>query len=410
MVGAVVRALQDSGRLENTIVIYTSDNGFSQGEHRRPHGKRLVYEETIRVPLVIRGPGIPKGVVRTQLVNNVDLPATVVDAAGIRAGRTLDGRSLLPLMNDEAIPWRSALLVQGTDSPFPGGAWQSRYAAVRTTDYLFADHVATQEYEFYDLRNDPYQLVNASDDPSYAAATVALGNALGSLRSCVGSSCWFAGSLGGPTCTMTAARNIITAGETTQLVWSSTHALAVLDHEGHSVAASGSMDVSPAQTTSYVYRFMNSAGSNTCRQTISVSASGLTGSGLSVEKRDVLARAIGYTGAFGDGLYMAWLSEGRRASVWSTLTSRLLANPGDSEPDVYTLFPSLGPNYALACGTKSRRDRIAHELGFTGMFGVIDAQGVRITEGEFPEWRDADPLRRSVFDAACARPNTLAAQ
>jgi arylsulfatase A-like enzyme len=410
MVGAVVRALQDSGRLENTIIVYTSDNGFSQGEHRRPEGKRIVYEESIRVPLVIRGPGMPKGVVRTQLVNNVDLPATIVDAAGVTAGRALDGRSLLPLMNDEAIPWRSALLVQGTDSPVPGGAWQSRYAAVRTADYLFADHVATKEDEFYDLRNDPYQLMNASDDPSYAAVTVALRNALGNLRSCVGSSCWFAGSLGAPTCTMTADRNIVTTGQVARLAWSSTHAVTVLDQDGRSIAASGSVTVSPAQTTSYVYRFMNSAGSTTCRQTISVSASGLTGSGLSVENRNVLARALGYTGEFGDGIYMAWLSEGSRASVWNTLTSRLLANPGDSEQEIYTLFPSLGPNNPLACGTKSKRDRIAHELGFAGMFGVIDSQGVRVTDGEFTAWRDADLVRRSVFDAACTRPSKLAAQ
>ena len=121
----------------------------------------------------------------------------------------------------------------------------------------------------------------------------------------------------------------------------------------------------------------------------------------------MLAKALGYTGEFGDGAYMAWLSEGYRASVWDTLTARLLANAGDSEQEIYALFPSLDPNHPLACGTKSKRDRIAHELGFAGMFGVIDAQGVRVTDGEFPAWRDADPARRSVFDAACARPGKL---
>ena len=403
MVGTVLRALQESGRLENTIVVYTSDNGFSQGEHRRPEGKRLVYEESIRVPLVIRGPGIPKGVVRTQLVNNVDLPATIVDAAGITAGRAFDGRSLLPLLSDGTIPWRSALLVQGTDALLPGVAWESRYDAVRTADYLFADHVTTKEGEFYDLRNDPYQLRNGSADPSYATVTASLGNVLGALRSCAGSSCWFTGSLVTPTCTMTADRNIITAGETAWLAWSSTHASTVLDQDGRSIAASGSVAVAPAQTTTYLYRFTNSAGSATCRQTISVSATGLTGSGLTVASRNALARALGYTGEFGDGVYFAWFSEGSRTSVWNALTSRLLANPGDSDQEIYTLFPSLDPNHPLDCGTKSKRDRIAHELGFTGMFGVIDAQGVRVTDGEFPAWRDAEPARRSAFDAACAR-------
>ncbi|MBK7590992.1 MAG: sulfatase-like hydrolase/transferase [Betaproteobacteria bacterium] len=407
MVETVVRALQDSGRLENTFVVFTSDNGFSQGEHRRPEGKRVVYEESIRVPLVIRGPGVPKGAVRTQLVNNVDLPATIVDAAGISAGRTFDGRSLLPLVSDEAAPWRSALLIEGTDSPLPRVDWESRYEAVRTTDYLFADHLATGESELYDLRNDPHQIRNGSDEPSYATVTIALRNALGNLRSCAGASCWFAGSLVAPTCTMTADRNIVTAGETAQIAWSSTHALTVLDQDGRSSTASGSVAVAPTQTTSYSYRFTNSVGSTTCRQTISVKASGLTGSGLSVENRNVLAKALGYTGEFGDGAYMAWLSEGYRASVWDTLTARLLANAGDSEQEIYALFPSLDPNHPLACGTKSKRDRIAHELGFAGMFGVIDAQGVRVTDGEFPAWRDADPARRSVFDAACARPGKL---
>jgi aldehyde dehydrogenase (NAD+) len=85
MVGAVVRALQDSGRLENTIVIYTSDNGFSQGEHRRPHGKRLVYVETIRVPLVIRGPGIPKGVVNFIAGSGGEIGSAIVQAKPLKA-------------------------------------------------------------------------------------------------------------------------------------------------------------------------------------------------------------------------------------------------------------------------------------------------------------------------------------
>jgi hypothetical protein len=132
-----------------------------------------------------------------------------------------------------------------------------------------------------------------------------------------------------------------------------------------------------------------------------VSATGLTGSGLPVEERNALARALGYTGKFGDGQFAAWLSFGSRSSVWNSLTLRVLANPGTSVQEIHTLFPNLEPTYSTDCGTKSVRDNIANQLGFAGMFGVTDSDGVRITDGEFDAWRNADPARQGAFDAAC---------
>ncbi|MGH3052179.1 MAG: sulfatase family protein, partial [Gaiellaceae bacterium] len=96
----ILSALDATGVLGRTYVIFTADNGFFHGEHRIPDGKVLVYEPSVRVPLLLRGPGIPHGAQRTNLAANVDLATTILDAAGARAGRRLDGRSLLPFARD----------------------------------------------------------------------------------------------------------------------------------------------------------------------------------------------------------------------------------------------------------------------------------------------------------------------
>ncbi len=101
-VAAIVAALRASGELERTLIVFTSDNGFFHGEHRVPAGKVLVYEPSVRVPLVVRGPGVPRGRVDSRLVANVDLAPTVLDAADAKAGRKLDGRSLLVLLAQAA--------------------------------------------------------------------------------------------------------------------------------------------------------------------------------------------------------------------------------------------------------------------------------------------------------------------
>ncbi|MGH2804986.1 MAG: sulfatase family protein, partial [Thermoleophilaceae bacterium] len=93
----IVDALARAGELERTLIVFTSDNGFFHGEHRVPYGKVMVYEPSIRVPLILRGPGVPSGGRRRQLVTNADLAPTIMDAAGAApAGRVPDGRSLFP--------------------------------------------------------------------------------------------------------------------------------------------------------------------------------------------------------------------------------------------------------------------------------------------------------------------------
>ena len=85
-VGAIVEQLRRSGELDETLIVFTADNGFFHGEHRVRNGKVLVYEPSIRVPLILRGPGVPRGAVRRQLVTNADLAPTILDAADARPG------------------------------------------------------------------------------------------------------------------------------------------------------------------------------------------------------------------------------------------------------------------------------------------------------------------------------------
>ena len=173
----ILSVLSATGELERTLVIYTSDNGFFHGEHRVPAGKVLVYEPSVRVPLVIRGPGIPRGIQRTNLVANVDLAATILDAARGRAGRRLDGRSLLPFARERLRRSGRDILLETTT-----------YSAIRTPRHVFVQH-STGEQELYDLATDPNQLTSLHADSRYAALKNELSRRLTALRVCAGDLC-----------------------------------------------------------------------------------------------------------------------------------------------------------------------------------------------------------------------------
>jgi N-acetylglucosamine-6-sulfatase len=176
-VAAIVRALQDSGELERTLIVYTADNGFFHGEHRIPNGKVQHYEPSARVPLILRGPGVPRGVRMTQPSINVDLAATLVDAADARAGRTLDGVSLLGLLRD-----RNRYVGRDVLLETPG------YVAIHTPRYVYVEH-NTGERELYDLQLDPYELASAHANPAYEQVRSDLARRLLALRGCRGATC-----------------------------------------------------------------------------------------------------------------------------------------------------------------------------------------------------------------------------
>ena len=155
----IVNQLAALGELEDTYIVFSSDNGFLLGQHRFPGGKAAVYEESVRVPLLARGPGIARGARQTLAALNIDLPATFADIAQATPADAVDGRSLLPLFGGGAPAWRSELLLE-----FEGANTEGlpSWAAVRTGDSIFVDYPAVAEAEFYDLARDPWQLENRS--------------------------------------------------------------------------------------------------------------------------------------------------------------------------------------------------------------------------------------------------------
>ena len=185
LVGSVEDALNTAGKLDNTVIVYTSDNGYAYGDHRL-FGKNSVYEPSIKVPLVVKGPGIPRNETRDQLVNNLDVAATIQEAAGVKPGTAPDGRSLLPILHDAKAPWRSAILVEGGNGVTKA---DKRYAAVRTGTRKYVRHDDGFE-ELYDLMADPYELDNKVKDPRYASDAAMLRDLHDRLKSCVGEGCW----------------------------------------------------------------------------------------------------------------------------------------------------------------------------------------------------------------------------
>ena len=183
LVERLVRTLRRTGQLESTLILFTSDNGFFHGEHRYEAGKVRHYEESTRVPLLLRGPGVPEGVVREQLVGNVDLAPTIVDAAGAEAGLRMDGTSLLGPVQDPAEGTGRDILLQACEYR------RQAYVAVRTPRYVYAEYTETGEEELYDLAVDPYELESRHSDPAYEAVRAALAERLEELRRCAGASC-----------------------------------------------------------------------------------------------------------------------------------------------------------------------------------------------------------------------------
>ena len=160
----------------------TSDNGFMQGEHRIPTGKVVPYEESIRVPLIVRGPGFPAGTTISAPAINADLAPTILDETGATAGLTEDGISLLDLVSHATrqrdFPEES-YLSNPREVPFFG---------VRTPRYLYVTY-RTGERELYDLQGDPYELQNLDGEPSYQLVEDWLANRLTELEVCAGASC-----------------------------------------------------------------------------------------------------------------------------------------------------------------------------------------------------------------------------
>ncbi len=181
----VVDTLRRTGELENTLIVFMSDNGFMHGEHRALREKVLPYEESIRVPLLLRGPGVPRGRVDDRLVGNIDLPATILDAAEVAPGRVQDGASLLDQLADPGAELGRGLLIENGN----GANGIPRYRGIRTERYLYVEHKSTGELELYDLRRDPFQLQSLDEYERYDPVRHDLAARLHRLERCAGAGC-----------------------------------------------------------------------------------------------------------------------------------------------------------------------------------------------------------------------------
>jgi arylsulfatase A-like enzyme len=192
-VGALVEQLRKTGQLENTVIVFLSDNGWLQGEHRITGDKFLPYDESLKVPLIVRGPGVPRNRTVEGQVSNVDFAPTLVDLAGATAGRTMDGVSLLPTIRDPKRRPDRALMIEALAPlfriPIPINAWDRPYTGVRTDRYTYVVWTETGEIELYDRSTDPYQLTNVAAAPAYAQIRARLARRLERLRDCAGASC-----------------------------------------------------------------------------------------------------------------------------------------------------------------------------------------------------------------------------
>lgn len=182
----IITTLKRTGVLNHTVVMFTSDNGFFNGEHRIRAGKYFVYDPATHVPLLIRGPGIAMGVSRSELVGNIDLAPTILALAHARPLRVMDGRSLVPLLGADisGASWQRALLLESGPNP----DYPAVYHAIRTDHYLYVEY-NTGDRELYDLETDPNELNNVQDDPAYATIRAQLAQQLARLETCWGASC-----------------------------------------------------------------------------------------------------------------------------------------------------------------------------------------------------------------------------
>jgi N-acetylglucosamine-6-sulfatase len=174
--------------IDNTYIVFTSDNGDYFGEHRLQE-KAAVYEEDIRVPLLVRGPGVPQGRVRSELVLNNDLAPTFASWAGVTPPSFVDGRALSPLLSEPPSPsWRSHFLIEHRKAPEEYAYVRAipEYYAVRTSRYLYVEYPTTKEKEFYDLSADPYQLTNTYNSVAGSPLLSDLQAKLAALKQCTG--------------------------------------------------------------------------------------------------------------------------------------------------------------------------------------------------------------------------------
>ena len=180
-VGEVLDYLKNNGLEENTIVVYTSDQGFYLGEHGW-FDKRFMYEESLRTPLLIRYPKeIKAGMVCDKMVQNIDFAATFLDYAGIKIPKDIQGESFRKILNGKSSKWRDVIYYHYYEYPQPHSVIP--HYGVRTERYkLIHFYQVVDEWELYDLEKDPKEMKSVYNDPAYAKVRAQLHKKLVALQ------------------------------------------------------------------------------------------------------------------------------------------------------------------------------------------------------------------------------------
>jgi N-acetylglucosamine-6-sulfatase len=192
----LIATLKDTGEYDNTVLMFTSDNGFFLGEHRMRQGKIWAHEPSLRVPFLVTGPGVPRGR-RYDPVNTTDITATILDLGGARPPGPLEGRSLVPTFGADR-GWRAPLVVEGredaaemhaaAEDPPSGFSNPLTGTGVRTAGWKYIRYV-DGDAELYDLARDPNEMNNLYGQKKYAKVQRQLARIWADYRDCSGASC-----------------------------------------------------------------------------------------------------------------------------------------------------------------------------------------------------------------------------
>jgi arylsulfatase A-like enzyme len=182
-VGRVTEFLKQNGLEENTLVIYSSDQGFYLGEHGW-FDKRWIFEESLRTPFICKFPGVTKpGSTNSNMVSNVDFAQTFLEAAGVKAPADMQGASLMPLLKGEApADWRKSFYYHYYE--FPGPHSVRKHYGVITDQYKLVRFYGedVDYWEMFDRKSDPQEMKSVFTDPAYATARKELEGELARLR------------------------------------------------------------------------------------------------------------------------------------------------------------------------------------------------------------------------------------
>jgi arylsulfatase A-like enzyme len=180
-IGRVLDYLDENGLSENTIVIYSSDQGWYLGEHGW-FDKRWMYEESLRMPFLIRWPGVIKAGSRNRdLIQNIDFAPTFLELAGATTPDAIQGQSIIPLLKGKRPnDWRDSLYYHYYE--FPGAHSVRRHYGVRTERYKLIHFYRKQEWELFDLATDPDEMRNEYGNPNYRETLAMLKGELDRLR------------------------------------------------------------------------------------------------------------------------------------------------------------------------------------------------------------------------------------